>query len=243
MKSKVIVLALLLLSVFPACEQSGAWAQMLFCGEHKYDGEHKNEVEGYLQGGTNSVYKFFLGPNVSYRRHLTDRWYVSGAIDAPIVKSRFGINAQGGYRLPASYFNFYFNCKIMYNRYMGLQTHELSSSISATWEAPYFDVTLGKAIVHYRLLGSHYTEPHTPQYGLGVNIRPRWNSWNIGFFIRNFDDFYYENWNINWGLRFNASLQKQMKLFGEMNVRPAGNISQLATKYEFSMKMGLKYAW
>ena len=28
--------------------------------------------------------------------------------------------------------------------------------------------------------------------------------WNIGLFFRNYDDFYYENWNINWGLNFYA---------------------------------------
>ena len=26
-----------------------------FCGEHKYDGEHKNEVSGYIVGGRNVV--------------------------------------------------------------------------------------------------------------------------------------------------------------------------------------------
>ena len=240
MKSKIIVIALLLLSL--STWQSGVLAQV-YCGEHTYDGEHKNEVEGYLQGGRNSVYKFFLGPVVSYKRHITERVYVSGAVDMPFGKSRYGVYAQGGYRLPIGKFNVYANGKLMYNRYMGLRTNELCGNVSVMLEAPYFDVILGEAIVHYRLLGSHYTEPHTPQYGAGVNIRPRWNSWNIGIFVRNHDDFYFENWNINWGVRFNASLQEQMKLFGEVNIRPAGSISQLATKYESSLKLGLKYVW
>ena len=34
-----------------------------------------------------------------------------------------------------------------------------------------------------------------------------------------------------------------MKLFSELNVRPAGSISQLATRYETSLKVGLKYVW
>ena len=34
-----------------------------------------------------------------------------------------------------------------------------------------------------------------------------------------------------------------MKLFGEFNIRPAGSLSQLATRYETSLKLGLKYAW
>jgi hypothetical protein len=76
-----------------------------------------------------------------------------------------------------------------------------------------------------------------------VNIRPRWNSWNIGLFFRNYDDFYYENWNINWGARWNANITSRMRLFGELNIRPAGSMSQLATKYETSMKIGMKYVW
>ena len=34
-----------------------------------------------------------------------------------------------------------------------------------------------------------------------------------------------------------------MKLFGEFNIRPAGSMSQLATRYETSGKLGIKYIW
>ena len=87
------------------------------------------------------------------------------------------------------------------------------------------------------------TKPLTFTFGFGVNIRPRTNPWNIGLFFRNYDDFYYENWNINWGLNFYATLTKRMQLFGEFNIRPAGSMSQLASKYETSGKLGLKYVW
>ena len=33
-----------------------------------------------------------------------------------------------------------------------------------------------------------------------------------------------------------------MKIFGEFNIRPAGSMSQLATRYETSLKLGLRYA-
>ena len=38
-------------------------------------------------------------------------------------------------------------------------------------------------------------------------------------------------------------VHKDMQLFGEFNVRPAGSMSQLASKYETSGKLGIKYVW
>ena len=215
----------------------------VFCGEHKYDGSHKNEVSGYFQGGSNTVTGKFFGPSVAYTRHFTDRLSAEGAFDAPIGKAKIGVSAKGSYRFPLSYFNFYLHGKLMYNRYSDFHTNEYTGNLSVLWEAPYFDVLLGESLINYRLLGSSYTEPLTFTFGTGVNIRPRWNSWNIGLFFRNYDDFYYENWNINWGVRWNANINSSMRLFGELNVRPAGSMSQLATKYETSMKIGMKYVW
>ena len=215
----------------------------LYCGETKFDGEHKNEVEGYLQFGKNQVTGTFFGPMASYKRHFTDRWSASGAVEAPFGKGKFSLYAKGGYRLPAGYFNFYFTGKFMYCRYGRFGTNEFNYNICVVWEAPYFDITLGDTFINYRLLGDGHWEPLTLQAGIGVNIRPRWNSWNIGLYARNYDEFYYENWNINWGVRFNASIMKTLKLFGEFNIRPAGSISQLATKYETSLKVGVKYVW
>lgn len=215
----------------------------VFCGESVYDGTHKNEIEGYLQGGDNNVTGFFLGPTVSYKRHFTPRWSVKGAIDAPFGKKKFGIYAEGAYRLPVRKFNFYFSAKFMYNRYGGFGTNEYNGNLSIKWEAPYFEVVVGESLISYNLLKSTYTEPFTFTFGAGVNIRPRWNSWNIGLFFRNYDDFYYENWNINWGIRWMANLPLRMKLYGELNIRPAGSMSQLATRYETSAKVGIKYTW
>ena len=217
----------------------------VFCGEHKYDGEHKNEVSGYLQAGTNIVTGKFLGPAVIYTRHLTDRINVEAGIDAPFGKGKVGLSTKGTYRLPVSWMNFYFSAKLLYNCYtdMNYKTQEYNANISGTFETPYFDLTLGETLIRYHLAGSSYREPITLTFGTGVNIRPRWNSWNIGLFFRNYDDFYFENWNINWGVRWMANLHKPLKLYGELNVRPAGSTSQLASRYESSLKIGLKYVW
>jgi len=102
---------------------------------------------------------------------------------------------------------------------------------------------LGESLIHYHLKEFGYTEPLTFTFGAGVQIRPRWNSWNVGLFFRNYDDFYFENWNINWGFNFYANLVKQMQLFGEANIRPAGSMSQLASRYETAVKLGIKYVW
>ncbi len=215
----------------------------VFCGEHLYDGEHKNEVTGLLQPGTNVMTGKFLGVAVSYKRHFTDRISAEGAADVSIGKGKHGYYAKGTYRLPVSFINFYFSTKFLYNRYADYKTNEYNGNISATIETSYFDLTVGETFIHYNVMGSGYTEPLTLTFGAGVNIRPRRNSWNIGLFVRNYDDFYFENWNINWGVRWNASLNKKMKLYGEVNVRPAGSTSQLASRYESSLKVGLKYLW
>ena len=131
----------------------------------------------------------------------------------------------------------------MYNRYCDYRTNEYAANLSATWETPYFDLTVGESLITYSLLGCSYTEPLTLTFGTGVNIRPRWNSWNIGLFFRNYDEFYYENWNINWGLRFYAGLKKNYNLFGELNIRPAGSMSQLASKYESTLRIGVRKRW
>ena len=215
----------------------------VFCGEHKYDGEHKNEISGYLQAGKNIVTDKYIGPAVLYTHHFTDRISAEGGLDLPFGKGKVGVSAKGTYRLPVSWMNFYFSAKFLYNRYTEYKTNEYNGNISTTFETPYFDLTLGESLITYAMLGARYTEPLTFTFGTGVNIRPRWNSWNLGLFVRNYDDFYFENWNINWGVRWMANLQKRMKLYGELNIRPAGSTSQLASRYETSLKVGLKYVW
>lgn len=215
----------------------------VFCGEHVYDGEHKNEISGYIQAGNNIVTGKYIGPAVVYTRHFNSRFSGEVGLDLPFGKGKGGIFTKGSYRLPVSYFNFYFSGKLLYNRYTDFNTNEFNANLSATMETPYFDLTLGETFIHYSLMGTGYTEPLTLTFGTGVNIRPRWNSWNLGLFLRNYDDFYFENWNINWGVRWMANLRHRMKLYGELNIRPAGSTSQLATRYETSLKVGLKYVW
>ena len=218
-------------------------AQNAYTGQHKFDGEHKNELSGYLMGGTNVVSGAFGGFEASYKRHLTDRWHVGADAQMQFGKQLYSIDVQGGYRLPIGWSDFYIDGKAMFNRYNRWSTNEVVGNLSITWEMPYFYVRIGESLIHFQTENFGYTEPLTFTFGIGAQIRPRWNSWNLGIFFRNYDDFYYENWNINWGLNFYATLTKDMQLFGEFNVRPAGSISQLASKYETSGKLGLKYVW
>ena len=218
-------------------------AQNAYTGRHKFDGEHKNELSGYLMGGTNVVSGTFGGFEASYKRHLTDRWHVGADAQMQFGKQLYSIDVQGGYRLPIGWSDFYIDGKAMFSRYNRWSTNEVVGNLSITWEMPYFYVRIGESLIHFQTENFGYTEPLTFTFGIGAQIRPRWNSWNLGIFFRNYDDFYYENWNINWGLNFYATLTKDMQLFGEFNVRPAGSISQLASKYETSGKLGLKYVW
>ena len=214
-----------------------------FSGMHKYDGEHKNEISGYTMFGGNVVSGGFGGLELSYTRHLSSRWHVGADAQVQMGKQLYSIDVQGGYRLPVSWMDFYLDGKFMYNRYQRWDTNETIGNLSLTWETPYFMLRIGESYIHYHLLHFGTTEPLTFTFGTAVNIRPRWNSWNIGLFFRNYDDFYYENWNINWGFNFYATIAKNMQLFGQFNVRPAGSMSQLASKYETSGKLGIKYVW
>ena len=225
----------------------GAWAQNSYIPYKSYDGEHKNELSGYVMGGNNVVAGRFGGLEASYTRHLTSRWHVGGDAQMQFGKQLFSIDIQGGYRLPVKYGNISFDGKIMYNYYHKYGFHEMAYNLSATWESAYVDFRIGESLVHYHkrdvIMGWGYTEPPLFTFGFGANIRHRNNPWNIGLFFRNYDDFYYENWNINWGIRWYAKVKERWNLFGEFNIRPAGSMSQLASKYEGSVKLGLKYKW
>ena len=213
-------------------------------GMHKPDSVHKHEALAYADYGYNIVCGNFGGLAGSYKWHITDRWHIGADGQIQFGKQLYSIDVQGGYRLPiVKWLDAYFDAKLMYNNYHRWHTNELSANLSLTLETPYFNVRIGESLITYHVLDFRYNEPLTLTFGLGVCIRPRWNSWNIGLFARNYDDFYYENWNINWGLNFYANLIKDMQLFGELNIRPAGSISQLASKYELSLKMGVKYVW
>ena len=235
MKRKLATMALLLAAL--------SLQAQTYCGQHKYDGEHKNELTSYAMVGGNVVTGAFGGLSVAYQRHFTDRWHAGGDVQAQFGKQLYSTRLHGGYRVPIAWSDLYIDGQFIYNRYNRWNTNETITNISVCWETPYFDLRIGESYIHYQMLKSGYSEPLTLTFGTGVNIRPRWSSWNIGLFFRNYDHFYYENWNINWGVRFNASLAKQAKLFGEFNVRPAGSMSQLASKYETSMKLGIKYVW
>ena len=129
------------------------------------------------------------------------------------------------------------------NRYERWNVNETIANMSVIWEMPYFHFRLGGVYLHYSMEDFGYTEPPIMILGTGVHIRPRWNPWNIGLFLRNYDDYFYDGWNINWGLNFYSPLYRDMQLFGEFNIRPAGSLNQLATRYEYSGKLGIKYVW
>ena len=238
----------LLLSVLSILAGIGAWAQP-YSGSRQYDGEHKTVIDGYLTGGSNVVTGWFISEAGTYTRHLTDRWSVSAGEQIQLFKQVYSVDVMGTYRLPAGKSNFYFDGRLLFNRYARWNVNEPIVHLSALWESPYVDIRVGGSYVHYWMSGvdtkytdASYTEPIAVTVGLGVNIRPRSNPWNLGLFIRNYDHFYYENWNINWGVRFHATLTQDMKLVGEFNIRPAGSMSQLATRYETSLKIGVRYA-
>ncbi len=239
------LLLLLMITATSLC----AWAQDSYIPYKAYDGEHKHEASAYVMGGDNVVSGKFGGLAVSYNHHFTPRWHLGGNAQIQMWKRLYSFNVTGGYRLPVKFGHLYFDGKLMLNRYNRWGFSEFIANASVTWESAYVDLRLGESLIHFWSKDVYfedhygYTEPLTLTFGFGVNIRHRNNPWNIGFFFRNYDDFYYENWNINWGLRWYARIYKQWRLFGEFNIRPAGSMSQLASRYEGSVKLGVKYKW
>ncbi|MBR3386818.1 MAG: hypothetical protein IKG84_01115 [Bacteroidales bacterium] len=243
MKRKAIFFAALLIGTFAGAQT--------YSGSRAFDGEHRNVIDGTALAGFNVVTGWFVGESAAYTRHLTDRWSVSAGEQVQFFKQLYSVDVMGTYRLPLGKTNLYFDGRVLFNRYDRWNVNEPIVNLSAYWETDYVDLRLGESLVSYYKLGvkeeylsyttSGYTEPLVMTFGLGVNIRPRSNPWNLGLFFRNYDQFYYENWNINWGVRFHAALRPRMRLYGEFDVRPAGSMSQLATRYETSLKVGLHY--
>ena len=170
------------------------------------------------------------------------------------MKWLYSAEVMGTYRLPmGKKSNLYIDGRFIYNRYQRWKMNETIANLSFLLEWNYVDLRLGGSYIRYVMSGvkerfgyftdAAYSEPVAMTFGLGVNLLERASKWNLGIYLRNYDQFYYENWNINWGVRFLATLTPEMKLLGEFNVRPAGNLSQVATRYETSMKIGVRYVW
>ena len=242
MKRLIIFYFLALSATFTAAAQP-------YSGSLQFDGVHRTVLQGTLMGGDNIISGFFMGEGFTYTRYFGNRWSVTAGEQLQFHKQLYSGAVSGSYRLPLGRSNnMYFDGRFLFNRYDRWSVNETIYHISAYWESPYVDIRLGGSIIHYVMIGidsdvtdAAYTEPPAIAVGFGVNIRPRTNPWNLGLFIRNYDEYYYENWNINWGIRFYAPIIPAMRLFGEFNVRPAGSMSQLATRYEGSLKLGLRY--
>ncbi|MBR5029674.1 MAG: hypothetical protein IKX63_01025, partial [Muribaculaceae bacterium] len=71
--TKKIFTLLLIFAAFVTSE-----AQNSYIPYKTFDGEHKNELSGYVMGGNNVVTGRFGGLEASYTRHLTPRWHVGG---------------------------------------------------------------------------------------------------------------------------------------------------------------------
>ena len=160
--------------VFLAIAFVSGWAQQTnsYIPYKTFDGEHKNEISGYVMGGNNVVTDKFGGLAVSYTRHLTPRWHVGGDAQMQFGKELFSVDVQGGYRLPLKYGNISFDGKIMYNCYHKFGFHEMAYNISATWESAYVDIRLGETLVHYHShvwgFGWGYTETPLLTFGFGA---------------------------------------------------------------------------
>ena len=232
-------LVFLLLFCLAACP---AWSQY-YSGDHTYDGENKNEVSATLVTGRNIITNATIGTKFHYKHYFDKHWSIDAGLNTHFSKQLYGIKAHGEYHFRVKAFHMFASAEALYNRYNRYSTNEFDANVSLRIERGYWDITLGESIINYSIHESGYTEPHTLTFGAHATLRPRTNHWNVGLLFRNYDDFYYENWNINWGLDFYYKFNPTWKLFGEFNIRPAGSMSQLASKYETTGKIGVIYKW
>ena len=247
----VIIRKRWMLSVLLVLGCIGANAQV-FNLERQFDGVHKNELDGRFMGGDNVVTDAFFGESVTWTHHFNDRWSIRTGQQGQFNKWIFSLDVMGTYRLPLRRTNLYFDARLLGNFYGKWGVNEVVFNTSVYWEARYMDLRFGGSYVffhkthvkkEYEYTEASYTQPYTFTVGIGLNMRPRENKWNLGLFVRNYDDFYYEVWNINWGFRGYWRYSDRMKFHAEWNIRPAGSMSQLATRYESSVKIGIKYVW
>ena len=218
------------------------WAQY-YSGEHTYDGENKNEASASLTTGRNIITNASVGTTFHYKHYFNNHWSVDAGVNTQFSKQLYGIKACGEYHIQLKAFHLFASAEALYNRYHEYNTNEIDGNISLRIERGYWDITLGESLISYTIDESGYTEPPTLTFGAHATLRPRTNCWNVGLLFRNYADFYYENWNINWGLDFYYKFNPTWKLFGEFNIRPAGSMSQLASKYETTGKIGVIYRW
>ena len=214
-----------------------------YSGEHTFDGEHQNEASLSLTTGKNIITGPCIGNTVHYKHYFNNHWSIDGGANLQYTKGLYGFKAKGEYHLKIKSFHMFASGEYMFNHYHSYNTNENVGNISVRFERGYWDITLGETLINYTIGESGYTELPTLTFGAHATLRPRTNNWNVGLLFRNYDDFYYENWNINWGLDFYYKFNPRWKMFGEFNIRPAGSMSQLASKYETTGKVGLIYRW
>lgn len=205
----------------------------------------KNEVKSYIQLGDNALHGFYGGFTGLYTRNFTERFDATGGLNLSTKNKMLlsGLSAETRYRFSIQKFNLYVSAKGVYNYHQISQMNELLFRLSATWESRYFHLTLGNSFLGFFSHGSGVFEGITPTAGMGFTIRPKENKWNAGLFVRNYDDFIYENYNIMFGINGRLDVADRWRLFGEITARPAGSLNQLAMKYETFFKLGVTRVW
>lgn len=205
-----------------------------------------NEVKAYMTPGNSIVYNANIGFAGLYTRHLTDRVDVTGGIYFSTKRKFFfsSLNVAGSYRLPLTKsMNLYGMAKLNFTNYSEFHLKEYVYRLAVKFESNYFDLELGNSIFNYRSYGEHLTEAYNPSFGLNLRFKKLSSSWYAGVFLRNFDDFYFENFNVIWGCNGYYKLNDKISFLGELDIQPAGNMSQLATKYAYYFKLGGIYKW
>ena len=206
-----------------------------YSGDHTYDGVRKNEASASVTIGKNIITGPCIGNALHYKHYFNDHWSIDGGANIQYTKQLYNFKVKS--------FHMFASAEYLFSRYHKFQTNENVGNVSMRFERGYWDITLGGSMIGYNMGGDHYCEPVTLTFGAHASLRPRTHRWNVGLLFRNYDDFYYENWNINWGLDFYYRFSPKFKMFGEFNIRPAGSMSQLASKYETTGKVGLIYRW
>lgn len=204
-----------------------------------------NKVKFYTDLGGSTLYGFNAGLSGLYTRQMSGCLELTGGLNFSSKRPSFFNAALADATLKWDLLGgkIGLSNRVMYTHYSDSKMNDFLYRIAAQWNTRYFHVTLGNSFIYTFSRSSSFFEYIIPAFGMYLTLKPSEHHWNVGAFIRNYDDFVYENYNVFLGIDGQYKLNNQWTLNAELTTAPAGTLSQLATAYRTFVKLGATYIW
>lgn len=137
-----------------------------------------------------------------------------------------------------------FDNSFCFSNYAPYPMNEFYYKLMFAWETKHFRIDAGNAFAFFAGSGVIKCHLWRPSFCFKGSIREKDSSWNIDFFIRNFNRFEaYGSRGIEWGGNISATVAGKWRLFCEPYIFTVGNFSGTATFYNFNCLIGGAYVW